>query len=279
MNQLLKILLFVAFAAVTIWTYLAPNAVGFQNPSLARIIFFHLPPAFIGTGFLFAGAFFSAKYLKHRRLEWDVRAASAIEMGFLMCIVTMISGILFSKVQWGAWWHWDPRQTSFLMVLLLFAAYFALRAAFSDEAKRATNAAGYSLASVLPAIFLIFVFPRLPHVLDTSLHPSTAIRDTVGGASQGESPVTVVDEDGSERPAPGQSAGFDRTYSSTLIGVGALLLLTSVWAYRIRVRAGVLELLVEDMDEGLGSRGDSPASGVVRPVSVSDEGGRTTPQG
>ena len=90
----------------------------------------------------------------------------------------MASGIVFSKVQWGGGWQNDPRQTSFLMVLLLCGAGVAIRGGLVDEQKTAKAAAAYSVATVLPLLFLIFVLPRILF----SFHPSdTLIRGNLDG--------------------------------------------------------------------------------------------------
>ena len=238
----LKIIVGLALAGTTIWSFLIPGADLFREPDLARILFWHLPCAFVTTIFLFAGAVQSAKTLKANSSPTaDIRAEAAQEQAMLFGIITMITGILFSKAQWGAWWQWDPRQTSFLIVLLILFAYFAMRAAFSDPVKRAANSAAYSLAAMLPILFLIFVFPRLPQV--QSFHPSQTVP---GGFLRGEYLYVTV-------------ANF------------VLFQIVGTWLYKMRVRAGELELAQETQDGKLDAGGDRAATGVVRPLSVSDE--------
>lgn len=260
-----------------VWTFAVPNAVGFPEPKLARIIFFHLPPAFLATGFFFAAGWFSLKYLRNRLPLNDIKAVAAVEIALLMACQTMAAGIIFSKVQWGAYWNWDPRQTSFLMVLLMFASYFALRSAFPDPEKRASIGAGYVLASLLPAIFLIFVFPRLPMNRDAgSLHPNDTIVSGVAGQQRGDVKVEVIAGD-PEKAKPAmvseKSQGFDRAHTIGLFGVGILLFTICLWAFRMRVRAGILEHEAELAYEGMDDRGRAAITGVVRPISVHDEGG------
>jgi heme exporter protein C len=234
-------LLALAMGAATWMVFSAPDAEGFQQPKLARIIFFHLPCAFITVIFLFVGAFYSFKYLRHKQWINEIKAATANEIAGLFAVLTMLTGILFSKVQWGAWWQWDPRQTSFLLLLMLFGGYFGLRAAFGEERRRALNSGAYSVAMLLPAIFLIFVFPRLKFV--QSFHPNETLT----------------------------SGGFDRTYGSTLLTVGILLFVVAVWLFRLRVRVGQAELALEAHLERMDDRGRPTDSGVVGPVPISHE--------
>ncbi|MEJ5171374.1 MAG: cytochrome c biogenesis protein CcsA [Fimbriimonadales bacterium] len=236
MTRPANILLLLAMAGATVASFLAPPAKGFQQPDLARIIFFHLPCAFAATAFLFFGAFAAIRSLSADRLLWDARAEAAHGMAAAMAIATMLSGILFSKVQWGAWWQNDPRQTSFLLVLLILGAYFAIRAAFQDPERRARNSAAYSVGSLLPNLFLIFVFPRLPQV--STFHPEVI----------------------------GKEGGFDPTYWRTILAVFACLMVVAIWAYRMRVRAILLEERLEQLDAELDSRQRHSADRVVRAV-------------
>jgi heme exporter protein C len=149
----------------------APDAKSFPVPSLARIIFFHLPCAFITTGLIVHSAWLGFRYLTTGDLKFDARNAAATELGAVFAVLTMATGVLFSKVQWNAWWQNDPRQTSFLIVLLLCFAGVSLRSGLSDDQKAAKAGAAYSVATVLPMLFLIFVLPRILE----SFHPSDTI--------------------------------------------------------------------------------------------------------
>ena len=72
---------------------------------------------------------------------------------------------------WGAYWNWDPRQSSYLLLIFLYGAYLFLRAAVEDPEKKARLAAAYALFAIVPMLFLVFVAPRITR----SLHPQTVI--------------------------------------------------------------------------------------------------------
>lgn len=233
-----------ALIGTTVWGFNAPPAAQFPEPDLARILFWHLPFAFLTVVYLFAGTVYSIGVLKAKGTgPADAKAEAANEQAMLWSLITMATGILFSKAQWGAWWNWDPRQTSFLFVLLILFAYFAIRAGFSDPVKRAANSAAYCAAALLPILFLIFVLPRLPQV--QSLHPSNTI---VGGGLKG-------------------------AYWQVVLANFALFLGISVWLFRMRTKVSELETAWENRDGKLDDGGRRTPSGVVRPLSVSDEGG------
>lgn len=229
----------------TVATFLASDAKAFQAPELARMVFWHLPCALVSSALLFLGPYFGFRFLRTNDRKWDVRAEAVMELGFLFGILTLITGMLFSQVQWGTWWNWDPRQSSYLMVMFIVTAYFGLRTAFQDPAHKAGHSAAYNLAALIPVFFLIFVYPRLPQV--KSLHPNVI-----------------------------QEGTFDTEYRAVFYSMLALIGLATVWIYRLRVSAGLAELKRELSDAELATRDHSAAPSVVRPVSLSpsDPGSR-----
>lgn len=247
--KLIRMLLGIIATLATAVAFLVPDATGFLAPSLARILFFHLPCALVATGMIVAAGVFGVRYLAKRKPIDDFRVAASLELATLMGVLTLVTGSLFSRVQWGAWWQWDPRQTSFLMVQLLLFAALALRASFWHEKQRAAVSAAYAIALVVPALFFILVFPRL-EMVQTS-HP-----DLVGARIR--------------EARGGPSGGLDANYAlATLLALVAVSGV-SIWAFGLRVRAWMLEREVENLDDLGKDRGHGAASvGVVRPVALS----------
>lgn len=258
LKAILKPFFVALMAAATVWTYSVPDAPGFQKPGMARVFLWHFPPSVLGTFLMMFGAWFALLTVvsidfktftvtpqteSRARAEFDLKSVACMELGTVYFVLTMVTGIMFSELQWGDWWSWDPRQTSFLIVLLIYFAYFALRFAYSDAAKKATYGAAYALMSFIPAMFLTFVFPRLPQVKEHSLHPSDSI---TGGNIKGE-------------------------YGWCVMLLLVLFTVITVYLYNLRVRAGQLELEVERNNGILEDHGgDSAATGVVRRVPVSE---------
>ncbi len=152
-----------------------PPAEAFKDPDTARIVVFHVPSAFIMTGCFLIGGFFGWRYLRWRNLMDDARACACNEVGLLFGVITILTGMVFAHQQWGKAWHWDPRQTTIVIQLLIYTAYFALRASLEDERQRATMSAGYTVFAALTVPLLIFVIPRLPMVAELSLHPTNVM--------------------------------------------------------------------------------------------------------
>jgi heme exporter protein C len=149
----------------------APLAKGFIGES-SRILFFHVPMAWVSfTGFI-AAAVWSARYLWGGRQERHDRAAAvAIELGMIYGVLATVTGAIWAKIMWGAYWNWDPRQTSIVLALVFYAAYLALRGAVADAETRARLSAAYAALGIVVAPFLFFVLPRLTF----SLHPEPVV--------------------------------------------------------------------------------------------------------
>lgn len=148
---------------------LVPQYVGLGDAG--RIIIMHVPTAWISTAAFTVSAVYSALYLWKRRPEHDANALAAAEAGFLFCVLATATGAIFAQIVWGTFWNWDPRQTTILVLLLIYAAYFALRSALDEPARRRRLGAAYNLFAAVTMPFLLFVAPR---VAESSLHPNCA---------------------------------------------------------------------------------------------------------
>jgi len=167
----LKWLLGPYLLAVILAAFFWPQpAKGFIGES-SRIVFFHVPMAWAATIAFVVAAVYSIAHLVRRSPESDEAAASAVRLGFLYSILATVTGSIFAGVMWNSYWNWDPRETSIVMLLFLYAAYLFLRGAISDPERRGVFCAVYALFSGFVMPFLIFVIPRVA----TSLHPQTII--------------------------------------------------------------------------------------------------------
>ena len=165
-----KVLILIALAWVCIgaWIFPPPTPVR-HNPEVFRIVYFHFPMA-IATVVAFGTAmFYSIRYLSTHDISNDLREASAARLGIIFCVLAAVSGSIFAKNTWGSYWNWDPRETSIFMLLLVYAAYFALRSAVADPEQKANLSAVYSLFGFVATVFLIFIMPRIM----PGLHPGS----------------------------------------------------------------------------------------------------------
>ncbi|MBV9791635.1 MAG: cytochrome c biogenesis protein CcsA [Chloroflexi bacterium] len=162
---------------VTLWMLLVVIAMFVWVPAYeglgntGRIIMVHVPTAWLSTFAFAIAAWYSLMFLRRRDARDDDRALAATELGFLFSILATVTGSMFAKVIWGSYWNWEPRETSILILLLIYGAYFALRSAIEDAERRRQLAAVYALFAFATAPLLTFVVPRL---YDTTLHPNCA---------------------------------------------------------------------------------------------------------
>ena len=142
----------------------------------AKIIFFHVPTAWLSVIAFLLSTIFSFRYLKTKNLDDDAKAYSAAQLGMVFCILATVTGSIWSKFAWGSFWSWDPRQTSIFAILLIYGALFALRSSIESEDKRATLSAVYSSIAFVTVPFFIFVMPRIMK----GLHPGSAEDSNAG---------------------------------------------------------------------------------------------------
>lgn len=170
-NEYALLAVILALTAVLLYAvfFVVPPAEGLGN--LVRIAFFHIPVAWVSVLAFLVSAFYAGRYLRRPELRSDAVSAESARLGFAFVLLATLSGAFFSKLTWGAYWNWDPRQTTIFVLLLIYAAYLMLRAVILEPRRRARVAAVYALFSFLTVPFLVFIIPRFYF----SLHPSPVI--------------------------------------------------------------------------------------------------------
>jgi heme exporter protein C len=113
----------------------------FQQGEAYRIIFVHVPAAWMSMIIFVAMAIWSAVGLAFNARLAFMLARALAPTGALMCFLALWTGALWGKPTWGAWWVWDARLTSELILLFLYLGYLSLHAAI-DDTRRADRAAG-----------------------------------------------------------------------------------------------------------------------------------------
>ena len=150
-----------------------------------RLAFFHIPVAWVSVLAFLMSAWWAAAYLRKCSQRVDALSAGSAKIGLIFVLLATVSGAIFSKMTWGAYWNWDPRQTTIFVLLLIYGAYLTLRSAIPGAERRARVTAVYALFSFLTVPFLVFIIPRLYF----SLHPSPVIN---GSGSIDMDPVMLA---------------------------------------------------------------------------------------
>jgi heme exporter protein C len=135
--------------------YWVPNAPveGFRQ----RIFYFHVPIALTAYACFAWGAWKALRLLWTRDRRYDLESYTAVHIGVIFGILTLLTGSIWARTSWGHWWVWGSRQLVLFLVLFLFyAAYFMLRYSVEPGPRRANISAVYALFGValIPVSFL-----------------------------------------------------------------------------------------------------------------------------
>lgn len=103
-----------------------------------RIMYVHVPSAWVGMVCYTAAFAFAITGLWSGRRRWDALTTGAIEVGAVLNALLLVQGSIWARATWGVWWDWDVRLTTSLVMLLLFAGVLALRSFVDDADRRAT---------------------------------------------------------------------------------------------------------------------------------------------
>lgn len=132
-----------------------------------KIFYFHVPVAIVSFVFIIAAAVFAVLYLVKRQRRYDLRALTCMQVGLTFILMTMASGVMWTRAEWGVWWSWEPRLTTYFILTMLALAYFVLRAAVDDPEKKARYSAVFAILAAIDAPISYFITRMVPN----SLHP------------------------------------------------------------------------------------------------------------
>ncbi|MEO7103544.1 MAG: cytochrome c biogenesis protein CcsA [Gemmatimonadaceae bacterium] len=145
-----------------------------QGPA-QKILYVHAPSAWVGLYLAFGLVFItSILYLWLKDPKLDRVASSSAEVGFVFTSVVLVTGPLWAKPVWGAYWTWDARLTLTLFLWFIYAGYLILRGSIEDFEMRARFSAviGILGALLVPFIHLSVYFFRTMHPMPVLLKPS-----------------------------------------------------------------------------------------------------------
>ena len=135
-----------------------------------KIFYFHMPVAIVSFVMLAFGAYYGIRFLMTHEARFDTCSRVAMEISLLFVIFTMITGDLWTRFEWGVWWTWDPRLTTYLILMLVVIAYFVLRNALDDPERRATYAGVISVIALVDVPICFMITRMIP----SSVHPVVA---------------------------------------------------------------------------------------------------------
>ena len=174
----------------------------------ARIVYFHVPMAWVAFLAFFVVFVASVAYLRSRDERWDRLGRASAEVGVVFTTLVLITGAIWGYPIWGTWWSWDPKLTTTLIMWFMYLAYLMVRS-YAEPPRGPRYAAVVGIVAVVdvPIVYLSSYWWR-------TLHPP---------------------------PAIGPLAEQQPSASIVWILMLCLVAITALFAFLVRVRAEVEE--------------------------------------
>jgi len=126
----------------------------YQQGEFVRIMYVHVPSAWMALGIYSFIGISSIMYIIWRNKLFDIMARKSALVGAVFALITLITGSLWGKPVWGAWWAWDARLTSMLILFFFYLGYMALCNSLQEQ----------TISSDTPAILAIIGLVNIPIV-------------------------------------------------------------------------------------------------------------------
>ncbi|HEX8486293.1 heme ABC transporter permease CcmC [Sphingomonas sp.] len=119
--------------AIGSWAGLTQTPPDYLQGETVRILYVHVPAAWLGMGGWSGLALASIAYLVWRHPLADVAARAIALPGATFAGICLVSGAIWGRPTWGTWWQWDGRLTSMLLLFFVYCGYMALARADADR--------------------------------------------------------------------------------------------------------------------------------------------------
>lgn len=168
------------------------RALAFTPPEAAqglaqKIFYIHVPSAWAAFLAFIVVSACSVGYLFLRDPRLDTFAASSAEVGVVFTTGVLLTGPIWAKPIWGAWWTWDARLTSTLFLWFIFFGYLVLRSAVGEPERRAVYS---SVLGILGAPLVVFIHVSVK--LFRTLHPQPVVLKPEGPTLPGAMLFTLL---------------------------------------------------------------------------------------
>jgi len=154
-----------------------------------RIMYVHVPTAWVAYLAFIVTAVASACWLLSRKhsMGFDRVAGASAEVGVIFMAMTLLSGSLWGRITWGAFWAWDPRLTTTAFLLVTYIGYLAVRGLGGSLEQRARRSAVVALLAVLEIPLVHFSV-----LLWRSLHQNASVLSGDGDIKMDGSMLTTL---------------------------------------------------------------------------------------
>jgi heme exporter protein C len=165
-------LVIVAAAAASFTLAMVSPADAVQE-NLVRVMYVHVPAAWLAYLAFFVTLVGSVGYLATRSLRWDRIAAASAEIGVYFTGLAIVLGMIWGKPTWGVWWTWDARLTLTAIMFFVYLGYLALRRTTTDPHLRAKRAAVLGIIGIvqIPLVHFSVTWWRTLHQAPSLIRP------------------------------------------------------------------------------------------------------------
>jgi heme exporter protein C len=150
-----------------------------------KIFFYHAPAAWVMFTAVFVCGIASVGYLRSRKPSWDDTAAAAGDLVVVFGATTLTMGPIWGKAAWGAWWVWDARLTSSLLLWMIFVAYALIRRYGGPGSERLAAGLAVFGAADVPLVYFAVNFWK-------TQHPTNSVVPTLQPGMRGAFWLAVV---------------------------------------------------------------------------------------
>jgi heme exporter protein C len=148
-----------------------PQGATFPNQPILnetiRNLYFHVPFWFSMMTIMLFSFISSIQFLSNGNIFYHYKSLESVKVGLFFCVLGLLSGSVWARFTWGAWWIGDPRLNGAAITFLIYIAYYILQSSIVDKFKAARVAAVYNIFAFCMLILFLMVLPRMTD----SLHP------------------------------------------------------------------------------------------------------------
>ena len=135
-----------------------------------RIFYFHVPMAIVSFAAFLVVFLASIAYVFRRETKWDNLAHASAEVGVVFISLALITGMIWAKPVWNAWWLWTPRLTTTLILWLIYVAYLMIRSYAPTPSKAAVYGAVMGIIGFADVVVVYFSVQWWP-----GIHPTPVV--------------------------------------------------------------------------------------------------------
>jgi len=133
-----------------------------------RNLFFHVGMWFGMSAMLVTSFIYSIRYLRGFKEQEDTVAVEAANVGIYLGTLGLITGMIWAKSTWGAYWVRDPKLDGVAVGMFIYLAYMVLRGSIHDIHKRAKVSAVFNIFAFILWIVFVMILPRMT---GSTIHP------------------------------------------------------------------------------------------------------------